>query len=84
MGVEMCVWLYRLDSLISALAAAPACGVQAPSRARVQSAVNQLVAAGAPAVTAVIQGPRGREVYSAGLANVRAGNPPSSGSTVMM
>jgi D-alanyl-D-alanine carboxypeptidase len=46
-----------------------------PTRADVQRALHQLVAAGAPGVTAVIRGPRGVERYSAGLANLRRGTP---------
>lgn len=61
-----------------ALAASPALAVKAPTGAQVQSALNELVAAGAPAVTAVIRGPRSVERYSAGLANVRAGTPVST------
>jgi D-alanyl-D-alanine carboxypeptidase len=37
--------------------------------------MDQVVAGGAPGVTAVIQGPAGVERYSAGSANIRAGRP---------
>jgi D-alanyl-D-alanine carboxypeptidase len=60
---------------LRAMAASPALAVQAPTRTQVQNALNQLVAAGAPAVSAEIRGPRGVERYAAGLANVRAGTP---------
>ncbi len=67
------LWLIGALGL-SALAGSPAsAAVMAPTRAQVQSAVSQLAAAGAPAVTAAIQGPHGVERYSAGLADVRPG-----------
>jgi D-alanyl-D-alanine carboxypeptidase len=52
-----------------------ALAVEAPSRAEVQRALDRTVAAGAPGAVAVIAGPRGRERYSAGLANVRRETP---------
>jgi D-alanyl-D-alanine carboxypeptidase len=58
-----------------ALVTSQARAVDAPSRADVQDALEQLVEGGAPGVTAVIRGPRGVERYSAGLANVRRGTP---------
>lgn len=71
------VWLVGLVSM-AAVGPSPAFAVQSPTRGEVQAALDQLVAAGAPAVSAVIQGPGGVERYSAGLANVRVGTPVST------
>jgi hypothetical protein len=58
---QSALWVFGLLSLsvvaASPTAASPAsAAVTAPTHAQVQSAVNQLAAASAPAVTAVIQG----------------------------
>lgn len=61
------------------LVASPALAVDGPTRADVQRALERVVDGGAPGVTAVIQGPSGRERYSAGSANLRNGRPISPG-----
>jgi D-alanyl-D-alanine carboxypeptidase len=58
-----------------ALEGSAALAVVAPTRAAVQGALRQLVAAGAPGASAVIQGPRGAEHYAAGLADIRGNTP---------
>ena len=50
-----------------------ALAVQAPTRAEVQRAIQGIVNGGAPGVTAVIQTPAGRESFSAGYGDLRAG-----------
>lgn len=50
----------------------------APSRVDVRDALVQMVAAGAPGVTAVIRGPSGVERYAVGLGDVRRGTRISS------
>jgi D-alanyl-D-alanine carboxypeptidase len=57
------------------LATSRALAVQAPSRADVQRAIQRIVDGGAPGVTAVIQTPAGRESFSAGYGDLRAGIP---------
>lgn len=58
-----------------AVLTSPALAVYVPSRAAVHRAMEQMVAGGAPGVTAVIQGPGGVERYSVGSANIRTGRP---------
>jgi D-alanyl-D-alanine carboxypeptidase len=55
------------------LATSRALAVQAPTRAEVQRAIQRIVDGGAPGVTAVIQTPAGRESFSAGYGDIRAG-----------
>jgi D-alanyl-D-alanine carboxypeptidase len=57
------------------LVTSPALATDGPTRADVQRALERVVDGGAPGVTAVIQGPGGRERYSAGSANLRNGRP---------
>ena len=59
--------------VLCAVLSAPASAVAAdvPDRRDVQRALDEMVAGGAPGTIAVIQGPKGREVYRAGLADVR-------------
>ena len=56
---------------LSVLAASSASALTVPSRAAVQRALDQTVAAGVPGMTAVIRGLHGTERYSAGSANLR-------------
>jgi D-alanyl-D-alanine carboxypeptidase len=73
----------RLTTIVAAaaalvaisLAASPALAVDAPTHADVQQAVQRVVDGGAPGATAVIQGPRARESFAAGSADVRRGAP---------